>query len=56
MLNSHINRLRRGSSIHPFIKVSCAADEKLLGVWIVELPSLVLWRITNKDALLGVRL
>jgi hypothetical protein len=40
----------------PFIKYCMAADDDLLLNWIPESPSLVTIRITNKNALLGMRL
>ena len=43
-----------GAREDPLIKHSCVADEGLLALQIIELPALVVWRVSNEDALPGV--
>lgn len=42
--------------IEPLVKLRTLRDKELPGDRIVELPPLVVWRVTHKDALLHVRL
>ena len=43
-----------GAREDSLIKHSCVADEGLLALQIIELPALVVWRVSNEDALPGV--
>ena len=51
-----VNRLVRQTREIAFIKDGIVADQQLLGAQIVELPGLVLWGVSNEDALLRMRL